>query len=65
MSDVRNIRDAVNASDQAKHEATMRKYREQRAQAVNALFGIGIVLFGILAIVAAVCAAVLMIRATF
>jgi uncharacterized membrane protein len=62
MSDVRSIRAET---DQTKHEATMRKYREQRAQAVNALFGIGIVLFAILAIVAAVCAAVLMIRATF
>lgn len=53
------------AADQTKHETTMRNYREKRTQAVNALFGVGIFLFGFLAIVAAVCAAVLMIRATF
>jgi hypothetical protein len=62
MSDVRSIRAET---DQTKHETTMRNYREKRAQAVNALFGVGIVLFSFLAIVAAVCAAVLMIRATF
>ncbi len=64
-----NVREAFFGKDEAdalgKHEATMRKYREQRANAINLLLGITVFVLCILILVGGVAGSVALLRLAF